>query len=210
MLQFGGYWGIAGDTQHINIQGLVGNTYTANNQTDSNGLVGVGYYLDGQTVRFMQLSYGLNWFYLARTNYSGTVTQENLFTNLSYRYDVTHYPLYAIAKSTMAITSQLPQYRLIVDVGIGPNFMKTGRYQETPINSNSVPNTPFSGKTTTTFSATVGIGIKRNNVFGRAPLECGYRFFYLGQGDFGSNSNQLNTFTTGPVYANALLCSITI
>src|SRR3990167_10539823 len=89
MLQLGGYWGIAGDTQHINIEGLVGNTYKANNQTDGNGLVGVGYFLDWRTVRFMQLSYGLNWFYLPKTRYSGTVTQENLFTNLSYQYDIT-------------------------------------------------------------------------------------------------------------------------
>ena len=210
MLQLGGYWGIAGDTQHINIEGLVGNTYKANNQTDGNGLVGVGYFLDWRTVRFMQLSYGLNWFYLPKTRYSGTVTQENLFTNLSYQYDITNYPLYVIAKSAMAITSQLPQYRLVVDVGIGPNFMKTSGYQEAAINNDSVPNTSFPGKTTSTFSATVGVGIKRNNVFSHAPLECGYRFFYLGQGNFGTNSNQLNTFTTGPAYANALLCSITI
>src|SRR3990167_8574718 len=180
ILQLGGYWGIAGDTQHINIQGLVGNTYTANHQTDGNILVGAGYFLDGQVVRSAQLSYGLNWFYLGRANYSGTVTQEDLFTNLSYQYDITHYPLYAIVKSTMAMTSKLPQYKITVDVGIGPNFIKTGSYQETPINNNSIPNTPFPGKTTTTFSTTVGVGIKRNNVFGRVPLECGYRFFYLG------------------------------
>ena len=209
LFQLGGFWGTAGDRQHLNIHGLVGNTYTVNNQTTSNALVGVGYFLEGQAIRFMRLSYGLNWFYLPKTSYYGTVTQENLFTNLSYRYEITHYPLYATVKSTSAI-SESSKYALAVNVGIGPNFMKTAHYREKLINSNSVPNTPFPGKATTTFSATVGGGIKRNNVFGGAPLECGYRFFYLGQGNFGRNSNQLNTFTTGSAYANAILCSISI
>lgn len=56
------------------------------------------------------------------------------------------------------------------------------------------------------FSATVGFGVKMNYVFGPAPLECGYRFFYLGQGKLEASSNQaLNTLNTGSVYANALL-----
>ena len=69
----------------------------------------------------------------------------------------------------------------------------------------------YSGRTTAAFSAMAGVGIQMNNVFGHAPLECGYRFFYLGQGNFNKLSNQLiNTLSTGNSYANALLCTLTI
>ena len=53
--------------------------------------------------------------------------------------------------------------------------------------------------------------IKLNHIFGEAPLECGYRFFYLGQGDFNVLTNQvLTTLNTGTAYANAVICSITV
>ena len=56
-----------------------------------------------------------------------------------------------------------------------------------------------------------GIGLRLNNIFDKAPLECGYRFFYLGQGQLKMNDNQLlNTVKTGNTYANAIICSVTV
>lgn len=210
MLQLGGYWGRAGKTQHIKIQGLIGNTYKANKKTGSNGLVGIGYFLDGQSVRFMQLSYGLNWFYLPKVDYTGVVIQENLFTNLSYRYDITHYPLYAIVKST--IKTRSPRYAFTVDAGIGPNFMRVDGYKEQSLDGGvTIPDNAFSRHTSTEFAATAGVGIKANKVFGQLPLECGYRFFYLGSGHLNPKTNQiLNNLKTGTVYGNALHCSLTV
>ena len=64
--------------------------------------------------------------------------------------------------------------------------------------------------TTTAFSATAGIGIKLNNVIKTIPLECGYRFFYLGKGHLNTLSDQvLNTLKTGDDYANAIICAVT-
>jgi len=74
-----------------------------------------------------------------------------------------------------------------------------------------VPDNAFSSHNNVTFTAMAGVGLKLNNIFGRAPLECGYRFFYLGQGDLSKNTDQLlNTLKTGNNYANALICSVIV
>lgn len=209
-IQLGGYWGVQGNPQQININGLIGDYFSVTNKHDSNGLFGVGYYVNGQDKDKYDMSYGLNWFYLAKMMVAGTVLQENLFENLSYRYHVTSYPLYAMAKSN--IKTKSPDYGIYVDAGIGPNFMTTSDFREMPLNNNyTIPDNIFSGKTTTTFSATAGIGLTFNNIVGKAPLECGYRFFYLGQGHFNVLSDQvINGLNTGSSYANALVCSLII
>jgi hypothetical protein len=210
LIQLGGFWSSQGASQHININGLIGDTFSVTKHDDGNALVGLGYFIEGQARGPLAMSYGVNGFYLARTSVSGTVTQENLFTNLSYGYHLTHYPVYAMAASTIPLKST--KQSLTLDVGIGPNFMPAGGFQESSLdNGVSLPDNAFSGHTTTTFSATVGLGIRINNVFGKVPLECGYRFFYLGQGHFNTETNQLqNTLNTGNTYANALLCGIRI
>ena len=209
VVQLGGYWSEQGKSQFINIEDLVGDDFTVTNHQASNGLVGFGYYIDGQEKNMFKMSYGVNFFYLPKTAVSGTVIQEDLFTNLSYDYNVTHYPVYAIAKST--IDTKSTDYGLTIDVGIGPNFMQTSYVHEYPIQIDTLSDNIFSGRTTTTFSATAGIGIKFNHVIGSAPLECGYRFFYLGQGNFNKETNQIiDTLNTGTAYANAVMCGITI
>lgn len=209
IIQLGGYWNNQGQTQHINIQDLIGDEFTVIRHSDSNGLVGLGYFVDGQNKSFFKMSYGINAFYLAKTAVTGNIIQENLFTNLSYQYKLTHYPVYAIAKST--IKTKSPKYALTIDAGIGPNFIRTDGYQEHSLDGVTIPDNIFSSHTSTTFSAIAGFGVKINQVFGPAPLECGYQFFYLGQGNFNTVSNQvLNTLNTGSNYVNALMCAITV
>lgn len=155
------------------------------------------------------MAYGINAFYLAKTPVSGKVIQENLFTNLAYGYHVTHYPVFAMAKSIIKTSAE--NYAITLDAGVGPNFMTMGGFKETSLDGVTLPDLIFSSHTTTAFSATAALGVKLKNVFGRAPLECGYRFFYLGQGRFNQQSNQvLNTLKTGNNYANALMCAVTI
>lgn len=210
VIQFGGFWTSQGKAQHVNIEGLIGDDFTVNSQHSSNALVGLGYFIDKPGNARFTMAYGLNFFYLPKTGVAGTVVQESLFTNLSYGYNLTHYPLYAIAKSTIDLNST--HYALTIDLGIGPNFMNMSSFHEASLDGGmTLPDQIFSGHTTTTFSATAGLGVKFNQVFGDAPLECGYRFFYLGQGNFNILTNQVTTkLSTGTAYANALLCSITI
>ncbi len=208
-MQLGGYWSSQGKAQHINILDTIGDDFSVSTRQDSNVAVGAGYFIDGAEKTSFQLSYGINIFYLAKTSVSGYVTQENLFTNLSYSYDVSHLPLLAVAKAT--INTQSPQYAFTVDLGIGPNFMRTSSFSEQAIDGISIPEYPFSVHTTTTFSAMTGIGVKLNNLIGPTPLECGYKFFYLGQGHFSNNNSQVtNTLNTGNDYAHAVMCSITV
>ncbi len=208
-VQLGVFTSSQGKNQHINIQGLIGDQFTVDNNKSTNGLFGIGYYVDGLDREHFQLSYGVNGFYFGKTSVSGTVIQENLFTNLSYKYDINHMPIYFAAKSTVKNNNET--YAITLDAGIGPNFIQTSNYSETPLDNFTVPDNAFSSHNNVTFTAMAGVGLKLNNIFGRAPLECGYRFFYLGQGDLSKNTDQLlNTLKTGNNYANALMCSVTV
>ena len=210
VVQLGGYWSTQGKSQHINIEGLVGDHFTVSKRHSSSGLVGLGYFFDGQERDLFNMSYGVNAFYLGPTSVHGTVIQEDLYTNLSYAYHVTHYPVYAAAKSVVNLHS--PVYSLVVDGGIGPNFMHTSNFHERSLdNGITIPDHIFSGRTTTTFSAMAGVGVRLNQIIGQAPLECGYKFFYLGQGSFHKETDQvINTLKTGSNYANAVMCSLTV
>ncbi len=208
-LQLGGYWSSQGQAQHINIQDLIGDNFSVTKRQDSNGLVGVSYFVDGFQKEKFNFNYGINAFYLGKTAVNGTVTQEDLFTNLAYGYHLSHVPVLAVVKSSLDLKS--PQYAVTIDVGIGPNFMFANDFQEYSLDGITVPDYIFSSHTTTTFSAMAGIGVKYKNFFGQAPLECGYKFFYLGQGNFNTvNSQVINTLNTGSDFANALMCSITV
>lgn len=209
VIQLGGFVSSAGKAQHINIQNLIGDDFSVTSGSDLNGLVGLGYLIDTPESGLFKMSYGINAFYLAKTAVSGNVTKEQQFTNLSYNYNVSHVPVFAVAKSTINLHSD--RYALTVEAGLGPNFITTRNFQENSLDGGiTIPDNVFSGKTTTTLGATIGIGMKVNNVFGTTPLECGYHFFYLGRGNFNSLTNQLlNTLTTWNNYANAMVCSVT-
>ena len=211
VLQLGGYRSIAGSQQHINIQDLIGDAFTVTQKGSGNGLVGLGYFIDGQEKEHFKMVYGINAFYLPKTSVSGNVIQEDTHTNLAYRYQLTHYPIYAVAKSVFK--TKWPHYDATLDVGIGPNVMQAQGFNESTLGANTHPDTIFSSHTTTTFTATVGVGIKVNHFLWptKTPLECGYRFFYLGQGHFTPATSQVvNTLTTGAVYGNAVMCSMTV
>ena len=56
-----------------------------------------------------------------------------------------------------------------------------------------------------------GIGLRVNHVLGDIPLECGYRFFYLGQGELNSANSQIpHHLKTGNSYAQGIVCGIAI
>ncbi|WP_115710720.1 hypothetical protein [Legionella sainthelensi] len=206
----GGFFGASqGKDQHIDIDSLIGNQYTLDNNSQISGLVGLGLYFNGPSYNWVQLSYGVDAFYLGQTKVKGDIVQEDLFTNLSYKYNLQNVPVYAAAKALIYTNSSA--YNFTVDAGIGPNFMWTSGYQETPLVDFALPDNSFKGASTTSFSATVGAGIRLNNIIGQIPFECGYRFFYLGQGHLKrANDQVINNLTTGDTYANALVCAVTV
>jgi hypothetical protein len=209
-IQLGFFGSSEGKAQNINIKGLIGDRYTVRSSSNQNVLVGLGYFLNGPEEDWFKIAYGINAFYLASTTVKGYVVQEQLFPNLSYQYNVTNVPIYIAAKGEIPDNNQ--KYALTLDLGIGPNVVTTSNYHTNSLDGGiTIPEKLFSGKTTTSFSAMAGIGIKVNNVLGQIPLECGYRFFYLGAGSFNTlNSQVINSLETGNGYANALVCSATI
>lgn len=139
---------------------------------------------------------------------SGDVLQETVFNNLSYSYNISNYPLYFTAKPI--IDTSNPDVKITMNVGIGPNFMQTNHFTEKSQpggDAVSIPDQFWGNSVTTAFSAMAGAGIQLDHVFGKAPLECGYKFFFLGQGHFNTMNDQVrNSFKTGNVYTNALSC----
>lgn len=208
-LQLGSYWSTQGLQQHINIESLVGNEYTLTQDSDNSWLVGLGYFFEGQKQTNFELDYGIDAFYLAKTTVSGNIIQEGLFENLSYNYNIINYPIFAVIKSIFK--TKYPRYDVILDLGIGPNFMRLENYNENSLDGVTLPDNFYSSHTTTNFAATIGAGFRINNVLGKAPVECGYRFFYLGQGNFtGTNPLVQGTLTSGPVYANTVVCATAV
>lgn len=207
LIQGGGFQVSQGHTQHIGIDGLVGDDFTVNHKHANNVLLGLGYYFDRVEKSKFTFLYGINAFYLAPTSVQGNVIQEQLFTNLSYRYSLTNYLVYAAAK--ILVKNSIGTNDLTFDLGMGPNFIKTSHFTENSLDGGvTLPDNAFSGKTSTVFSATIGAGIKFNKVLG-LPCELSYRFFYLNEGSFNKENEQLlNTLRTGNQYANALIFSI--
>jgi len=210
VLQVGWFTATQGKSQHIDIEGLIGDDFSVKQSSDQNVLVGLGYYFDGFDLPQATIQYGVNAFYLAPTQVSGNVTQEDLFTNLSYHYSRTNYPIYLAAK---ALIHCFIEQDLTIDLGIGPNILSTGNFKEKSLDGGiTIPDAHlFSSKTTVAFSATVGLGWRIQNIFENISLEFDYRFFYLGEGEFKKANNQLiNTLKTGNSYGNSLFLSISL
>lgn len=209
LFELGGYNSTQGREQDIAIEGLIGDRFTLTDRHDVNALFGLGYFLNGMKQNQLQMDLGVNAFYLARTEVSGTIVQEQLFTNLGYSYEARHIPVYAAAKATL--TSNTAPAALTLDAGIGPNFIRTSNYNDWSLDGMTLPDNAFLGHSKITISAMAGIGLKLLPPTGKMPLECGYRFFYLGQGHLVPRSDQIhNTLQTGTNYANALLCTVTV
>lgn len=206
LAEVGGYGAIEGQAQHINIETRIGNDFTLNSTTGGNVLVGLGYDHFLKKYDGFDVSYGLSLFYLGPSSVNGNILLENQLTNFTYSYKTSHLPLYGMLKFSHQL--QNTGYKLLADVGIGPNFMFLNDYKETPLLANSIPDNAFLSTNAITFSVTAGIGFEMKNVFGRYPLRCGYRFYYLGEGALNHDNKVENSLSTGATYANAGVCSV--
>lgn len=210
VLQLGWFAATQGKSQNVDIDGLIGDDFSVKKSTDQNLLVGVGYYLKGFDIARASILYGINAFYLAPTKVHGNVTQEDLFTNLSYHYSRTNYPIYFAAKALIHCGSCSD---VTIDLGIGPNIINTYGFKERSLDGGiTIPDTHlFKGKTVVDFSATAGLGWRLNRIWGDLSLELNYRFFYLGEGELKKNNDQLgNTLRTGNSYGNALFVTFSM
>ena len=207
VLQLGGFTTTLGRSQHINIEGLIGDDFSVKRSSHQNFLIGLGYYFYGLDLAQTRFLYGINAFYLGPTKVKGKVTQEDLFTNLAYHYSRANYPIYFATKAFICCGRD---YDVVIDLGIGPNIARTRGFKERSLDGGiTIPDHIFKGKSVWKFSATAGIGWRMNNVLGNLSVEIDYRFFYLGQGELKKINNQVkNSLYTGHSYANAILFTI--
>ena len=196
-------------TQNISIPGLIGEQFTINDQNKINGLGGIGYFVSGSQKSNLNLSYGLNIYYLAQSSVSGDVYQEHLFNNLGYEYNITNIPIYASLQSEIKTPSD--RFSIIFDMGIGPNIIQT-EFSETSLDGGvTLPEHFFGNKTNVQFTAMGGIGARINHAFDPFQFGCGYRFFYLGNPEFNNlTNNQVTTLTSNVNYAHALVCEVKV
>ncbi|MDR3442679.1 MAG: hypothetical protein P4L65_06635 [Legionella sp.] len=207
--QIGGYGADQEATQTIRLpQNVFSSRYTVDSSNQGSGLVGVGYFFNGPLLlEHAQLTYGANAFFLGQTSVNGRIVENNL-RNFAYRYNIQHLPLYFAAKAL--INTNYDKFKLALDAGIGPDFMSLSGYREVALNS-SIARRPFSDTNQAIFSATAGISIRFSPSPESLPIECGYRFFYFGQGQFDIRSHQANNaLQTGNGYANAVVCGVSI
>lgn len=210
VLQVGWFAATQKKSKHVDIDGLIGDKFHVKKSSDQNVFVGLGYYFQGAEIAQTSLLYGINAFYLAPTKTRGHVIQENRFDNLSFHYSRTNYPIYF---ATRALIPCFSCYDLVLDVGIGPNIIRTHGFKERACDRGAtLPDSHlFASKTTVDFSATVGLGCRVNQFCGNISFEIAYRFFYLGEGKLKKNNNQLhNTLKTGTSYGNALCFTLSI
>jgi hypothetical protein len=209
LLQAGEFESHQGREQFIGIQTLIGDRFTVTKHNDYNFLVGLGYFLPAMQTNNIDVTYGLNVFYLAQTEVKGKVIQEDMFENLSYQYQVSNLPIYLAVKTLINTYANWPKVSL--DLGIGPNVIFSHSFQEASLDGITLPDHAFNSNTTADFSATLGAGLVFEHAWCSIPVEIDYRFFYLGEGNFHKASSQLsNNLRTGHSYANALILSVSI
>jgi len=199
---------LLGQSQQVSVNLMPSANYTLASRQYWNGILGLSLLDDRQFLQ-KNMSYGLSAFYFFPSTVSGNIYQAGAFNNLSYSYLVYNIPIYATAKTILEVP-KLPM-PIFFDIGIGPNFLLTSKYSEAIINPQSLPDNAYSSSTNVSFSITAGLGVRNDKILPGHPLECGYRFFYLGSSQLTIHNNQyLNELGTGNVFSNSLICSLKI
>lgn len=203
--QLGGFLASQGIEQDVGVDGMIGDHYSVGSHSGGSFLLGLGYYFEGAKNDSYQMVYGINAFYFAPKDVQGGILQEKTFSNLSYRYSISNFPVYLATKGLL--NSEICD--VTVDFGMGVNFIKIGNYSESSSdNGVTAPNNSFSGGTRAAFSVMAGAGLRFSNVIGTMPLEVGYRFFYFGKSHLDQTSSEItNALETGNIYAHALMIS---
>lgn len=211
VFQLGVFSANQGKAQHIDIVDAIGDDFSLDHRNGYSALVGLGVFTEGHDFKSVNLSYGVNAFYFPNMQVNGNVTQESLYTNLSYQYSISYLPVYLAAKADLKHTFS-DSANWTFDLGIGPSFNRTSGFSERSLDGGiTIPDYIFAGQSNVRFSAMAGTGVKFKNFIGNSSLECGYKFFYFGQNSLKKvNTQVVNSLKTGTNYANAILCSVEI
>jgi hypothetical protein len=205
MLHAGAYKGHSGKKQHVeDFLGVVDASVT--DRGNINWLAGLGYFMTASKNEYARFDLGLDAYYLAPTKVKGVMNVNipllGTFSD-KYEYKSQHVPIYAAAKAI--IHTGAPSVSFVFNAGAGVNLFRA--YGADLKGMQDDLDKVFANKTKATFSASAGLGLRINS--SRTPLECGYRFFYLGEGKLKTADwLELDDPKTGKTYAHAGLCSV--
>jgi len=206
-LSLGGAYITQGQDQLININKTFGNIYAVSQESDTVFLAGAGYLFNVFEKAPVDISLGASVYYLSLAKVQGVIYLERTFPNLAYEYKTTNVPLYAHAKGVWK--GQDERVSLVVDAGVGPNFIKTQDYHERSIDGGvTIPNQAFRGETEVKLSAMAGIGLRMNHIWKDKSLEVGYKYFYLNEGKLNPRPQVLNHLKTSNADAHALTLTL--
>ncbi|MFO2970990.1 hypothetical protein SCO12_05915 [Legionella pneumophila serogroup 10] len=208
VLELGGASISKAPTQLIAIgEGSLGNIHRVYHSQDLRFLAGLGYFFDVLTYKPLSFGLGPQIYYLKQHNTQGVIDIERAFPNLSYQYQTQNTPLYAAVKAKWAGQDEVSS--LVLNAGIGPNFIKTKNYYEHSLDDGiTIPNQAFAGQSRTRFSAMAGLGLQFKTPHKTLAFEVGYKYFYLGEGTLNPRPGFLNQLTTGHQSTHALTLSL--
>lgn len=218
ILELGAIKSSQGKSQSIRISNLIGDRYSVKNRNDNNLILGLGYFKDYPKElkiinQALNLSYGLNTFYLFPTEVKGKISQEHMFINMDYRYKSSHLPIYLAGKIRTNPLFYNNTLQAVFNFGIGPSIIHLSSYKETPLNNVTIPNNLFDSNHDVVFSLTAGVGVRAakllNDGVKSLPIECGYRIFFFTGSELKKNNSQvLDRLKSGNSLVNSLTCSV--
>lgn len=208
VLELGGTYSSPAPTQLITIgEGSLGNIHSVYYNNDPRFLAGLGYFFDALSYNPLSLGLGPQIYYLERNNTSGLIFMERAFPNLDYHYQIQNIPLYAALKLKWQGQDTVSSF--VLNLGLGPNFIKTKNYYERSLDDGlTIPNQAFSGQSRTRFSAMAGLGLQFKIPNNKFAVEVAYKYFYLGEGILNPRPGFLNALTTGYQNTHALTLSM--
>ncbi|MDF1758394.1 MAG: porin family protein [Legionellaceae bacterium] len=202
-------WENAGQTQTLNMQSDLPNTYVA--QKNTHQLTNIGLFLGLQKTIYQhyQAQLGISGAIFSSANLSGQIWElaDERFNNLTYKYRVDHSHLAIEGKvfANIIHPSLLPYFSL--SLGVAQN--KSFGFSSTPLIFEVLEQPPFSSHNQIAFTYTLGLGlVKLLGEHWQAGL--GYSLTDEGKSSLGSSDGQTTSdrLTLNHLYVNTLQFSI--
>ncbi len=168
-------------------------TYEANGNNRSAGLLGIGGGYRFNSIQNLQFALGVSASYLAYSTVDGGIVHPLVnvapdFDTLNYHYDVESYLF--MVEPTLLFPCQFG-WRPFISIGLGVALNRLFNYTEsTPPGSTAGPSMfPFRDHTTTRFAYTPRIGIE-HALSDHTLIQVGYQYIHAGDAALGTAANQ--------------------
>lgn len=202
-------WIQTGNSQTLSLISPFTNFYHGHSDYKASGGLGVGLGVEEKISDVLSLQLGAAAYFNTSVKNQGQVEEFSLpeFTNFNYNYQIQSSRVVATTKILSTFKSIVHPY---VSGEIGGGFNRSYEYNETPLNLESVPMTPFQDKSKSSLAWSVGTGIEVD-VHSHLRLGAGYQFADLGQALLGPSPAQCSSQALGSthLYSHQLRIQLT-